>query len=342
MSEKSRAVPSLDLLKGFEAAARHLNFTRAADELYLTQSAVSRQVQTLEERLGVRLFVRQRRGLVLTHEGDRLYRTVHAALREVQDTIDSLAPRTDGQRVTLTSTMAFCSLWLIPRLGEFRRACPEVDVRISANDRVLNLERERIDVSVRYLPAHLAPKGWVRLFDEELVPVCSPALIARTGKPLREPGDLAHYVLLHLEDRDNPSPWLSWSHWLDAVGVHGLRPAGGLSFNYFDQIVRAALAGHGVALGRLPLIHDLLREGGLVAPFGARAPIDRAYFVMQADFARGRSEVSRFVQWLIEAARGDAEQPPAPAAKAARARTPRSATMTRPGRHARPKRGKKK
>lgn len=342
MAEKARALPSLDLLKGFEAAARHLNFTRAADELFLTQSAVSRQVQTLEERLGVRLFVRQRRGLVLTHEGDRLYRSVHAALREVRDAIDSLSPRTDGQRVTLTSTMAFCSLWLIPRLGEFRRACPEVDVRISANDRVLNLERERIDVSVRYLPAHLAPKGSVLLFAEELVPVCSPALIARTGKPLRKPGDLAHYVLLHLEDRDLPSPWLSWGHWLDAVGAHGLKPAGALTLNHSEQVVRAALAGHGVALGRLPLIHDLLREGGLIVPFDTRAPIDRAYFVMQADFARGRPEVSRFVQWLIETARRDAEQPPVPAPKAARARAPQSATMARRGHPARPTKGKRK
>jgi DNA-binding transcriptional LysR family regulator len=333
-------MPSLDLLKGFESAARHLNFTRAADELYLTQSAVSRQVQTLEERLGVRLFVRQRRGLALTHEGDRLYRSVHAALREVREAIDSLSPRADGQRVTLTATMAFCSLWLIPRLGEFRRACPEVDVRISADDRVVNLERERIDVSVRYLPAHPAPNGSVRLFDEELVPVCSPALIARTGKALRRPEDLAHYVLLHLEDRYLPSPWLSWAHWLDAVGAHGLKPAGALSFNYSEQVVRAALAGHGVALGRLPLIHDLLREGGLTAPFATRAPIDRAYFMMQADFARGRPEVSRFVQWLIEAARSDVEQPPVP--KAGRARAPRSATMARPGRRARSTRRKKR
>ncbi|HEY7758634.1 MAG TPA: LysR substrate-binding domain-containing protein [Burkholderiales bacterium] len=340
MADKPRPVPSLDLLKGFESAARHLNFTRAADELYLTQSAVSRQVQTLEERLGVRLFVRQRRGLALTHEGDRLYRSVHAALREMRDAIDSLSPRADGQRVTLTSTMAFCSLWLIPRLGEFRRACPEVDVHISANDRVLNLDRERIDASVRYLPAHLAPKGSVRLFDEELVPVCSPALIARTGKPLRNPGDLAHYVLLHMEDRDNPSPWLSWGHWFDAVGEHGLKPAGAVSFNYFEQVIRAALAGHGVALGRLPLIHDLLREGGLIAPFATRAPIDRAYFVIQADFARGRREVSRFVQWLIEAARSDVERPLVP--KATRARAPRSATMARPGRRARPTRGEKR
>ncbi|HEU5282936.1 MAG TPA: LysR substrate-binding domain-containing protein, partial [Burkholderiales bacterium] len=170
---------------------------------------------------------------------------------------------------------------------------------------------------------------------------CSPALIVRTGRPLREPGDLAHYVLLHLEDRDNPSPWLSWSHWLDGVGAQGLKPAGGLTFNYSEQVVRAAVAGHGVALGRLPLIHDLLREGSLVAPFDIRAPIDRAYFVMQADFARGRPEVSRFVAWLIEASRNDAERS-APAPKSVRAPAPRSATMTRAGRIARPTTGKRK
>jgi DNA-binding transcriptional LysR family regulator len=307
MSERPRIAPSLDLLKGFESAARHLNFTRAGDELSLTQSAVSRQIQALEERLGVRLFLRGRRGLTLTDEGDRLFRSVHAALRQIEQTLDDLAPRADGQRVTLTSTMAFCSLWLIPRLGEFRRACPGVDVRIAATDRVLNLDRERIDVSVRYMPAHQAPADSVRLFDEELLPVCAPALLARTRKPLRTPADLAHYVLLHLEDRDNPSPWLSWAHWLQAVRARDIKPAGALTFNYFDQVVRAAVAGHGVALGRLPLICDLLREGTLVAPMPARAPIDRAYFVSSASFARGRAEVSRFAQWMIEAARGAAD-----------------------------------
>src|SRR5262245_13776541 len=184
MAERTRAAPSLDLLKGFESAARHLNFTRAADELHVTQSAVSRQIQSLEERLRVRLFVRQRRGLALTQEGDRLYRAVHSALRQVQEAVDSLAPRNEGKRITVTAPMAFCSLWLIPRLGEFRRACPEVDVRISASDKVLDLERERIDVSIRYLAPQAMPKGAAHLFDDALMPVCSPALIARTGKPL--------------------------------------------------------------------------------------------------------------------------------------------------------------
>jgi len=327
MADTSRTLPSLDLLKGFESAARRLNFTRAADELHLTQSAVSRQVQALEERLRVRLFLRQRRGLVLTQEGERLYRAVHGALQQVQEAVDSLAERNQGQRITVTSPMAFCSLWLIPRLGEFHRSCPEVDVRIAASDRVLDLERERIDVSIRYRRTQGVPKEWVRLFDEELMPVCAPALIARTGKLLRRPEDLAHYVLLHIDDPDNPAPWMSWAQWLDAVGVGRIKPAGSLAFNYTEQLIRAALAGQGVALGRLPLVRDLLRDGSLVAPFAERAPVDRAYFLLEADFARGRPEVTRFVQWVIEAARADVATPLTPRPKSAR--TPRrlSATM---------------
>ncbi len=303
MAERTRNLPSLDLLKGFEAAARHLNFTKAADELFLTQSAVSRQIQALEEGLGIPLFVRQRRGLALTHEGDRLFRAVQSALRQVQDAVDALSRQPADTRVTITSTMAFSSLWLIPRLGDFNRLFPEVGVRIAANDRVLNLERERIDVSVRYCPAHAAPKGAVWLFDEELVPVCSPALLQRTGKPLRNPHDLAHYVLLHLDDPDTPATWLSWSTWFDSVGLRSLKPAGSLGFNYFDQIVRAALAGQGVALGRLPLIADLVQDGSLIVPFDVHAPTDWAYWVVRAGSAHGHPQVDSFVDWLLSAAR---------------------------------------
>ena len=306
MAENSRNVPSLDLLRGFESAARHLNFTKAADELFLTQSAVSRQIKSLEDRLGVALFVRQRRGLVLTHEGDRLFRTVQGALRQMQEAVDSLSERGNAQRITVTATMGFCSLWLIPRLGEFHRAFPEVDVRIAANDKVLNLERERIDVSVRYCPEEAAPKGAIWLFDERLSPMCSPSLVAQGGKPLRTPQDLRHFVLLHLDDPENPSAWLTWSNWLDWVGAHGLKPAGTLRFNYFDQIVRAALAGQGVALGRLPLVQDLVNDGSLVVPFEASAATGRAYWVVQAGFARGRPEVDRFVEWIAQKAAADA------------------------------------
>jgi DNA-binding transcriptional LysR family regulator len=332
MAERTRTLPSLDLLKGFESAARHLNFTKAADELFLTQSAVSRQIQALEERLGLKLFVRQRRGLQLTQQGDRLFRAVQEALRLVQETVDTLSPRTEARRVTVTSTMAFCSLWLIPRLGDFHRIAPDVDVRIAAHDKVLNLDRERIDVSVRYCPAHIAPAGAIWLFDEEVLPVCSASLVERTGKPLERPVDLAHHVLLHLDDPDNPTPWLSWTNWLAKVGCAQLKPVRSLAFNYSEQVVRAALAGQGVALGRLPLVRDLLHDGSLVAPFAVRASTDRAYWLVRAGFSEAREEVDRLVAWIMSTAARPTESAADATAQAAgptKRRTQREMRKTR-------------
>lgn len=298
MAEATRPVPSLDLLRGFEAAARHLNFTRAADELFITQSAVSRQIKTLEERLGVSLFVRQARGLQLTVQGEQLYRAVGSALRQMTEVMDSLARREQAAGVTVTSTLAFCGLWLIPRLGSFHRAHPEVDVRIAANDRILNLERERIDVSVRYCKPEAAPEGAQFLFDEALLPVCSPALLHDPARPLARPADLRHHVLLELDDPNLPTSWLRWSVWLRQAGTGSLKPARVLAFNYYDQLIRAALTGQGVALGRTALVRELLEDGSLVAPFELEAGTDRAYFAATASFARERPEVRCFMDWL--------------------------------------------
>jgi len=298
MADPSYTGPSLDLLRGFEAAARHLNFTRAADELFVTQSAVSRQIKALEDRLGVTLFLRQPKSLRLTQQGEGLYRAVSSALRQVNDAMESLSRRASPSVVTVTSTLGFCALWLIPRLSSFQKSFPDAEVRIAANDRILNLDRERIDVSIRYCPSQLAPSDAIWLFNEELMPVCSPALIDATMRPLGTPIDLRAHVLLHLDDPDNPSPWLSWSHWLETAGVPGLKPAGSLAFNYYDQVVRAALAGQGVALGRSPLVQDLLEDGSLVVPLPTRAATNRGYWVLQAASARGRPEVERFVRWI--------------------------------------------
>ena len=309
MTDPGQSTPSLDLLRGFEAAARHLNFTRAADELFITQSAVSRQIKALEDRLGVPLFVREPKRLRLTEKGEALYRAVSSALHTVNEAMEALTRSTRSSMVTVTSTMGFCALWLIPRLGAFHKLCPEVDVRIAANDRVLNLDRERIDVSVRYCSPSAAPKNAIWLFDEELLPVCSPSVMDLPDRPLREPSDLRHHVLLHLDDPDNPSPWLSWRNWLEAVGVKDLKPAGSLVFNYFDQSIRAALAGQGVALGRTGLVQDLLQDGSLVAPFPQGFRTERGYWVVEAAHARGRAEVARFVKWIIETATAESQQP---------------------------------
>jgi len=300
MSRKSRTIPSLDFFRGFEAAARHLSFTRAADELFVTQSAVSRQVLALEQRLGVDLFVRRNRGLALTPAGEQMYRASAGALQLLTQAAQRISPAGTQKMVTVTSSMAFCSLWLIPRLSAFRRSHADVDVRIDANNQVLDLDREHIDVAIRYCPSAKAPSGSIRMFGEEIVPVCSPALVRQRAAPLAKAVDLRHHVLLHYDDPQYPIPWLTWSVWLESAGHADLKPAGSLRFSHYDQVINAALGGQGIALGRRPLIRSFLANGTLVTPFPVGPVTDRAYYIVRAAASAPREEVDQFMQWLMQ------------------------------------------
>ena len=311
MSRKPDPTPSLDFFRGFEAAARHMSFTRAAEELFVTQSAISRQIQALEERLGVALFVRRNRGLALTEAGEQMYRAAGIALRTLREAAERIAPGTTHKMVTVTSSMAFCSLWLIPRLAGFRRLHPDIDVRISANNDLLDLDRERVDLAVRYCPAKVAPAGSLRMFGEEILPVCSPALLKDRSRPLKSVADLQRHVLLHFEDPEHAAPWLSWNVWLETAGVPDLRPAGALRFNHYDQAIGAALGGQGVAIGRRPLVKNFLARGTLVAPFAIGSVTDRAYFIVRTAATAGRREVSDFVDWLTVESAAVADREPA-------------------------------
>lgn len=299
MDRKFRQLPALDLFRGFEAAARHLSFTRAAEELFVTQSAVSRQIQALEQSLGVALFTRRNRSLALTPAGEQMYRAAEGALRLLAEAVQRVGPDAQKNMVTVTSSIAFCSLWLIPRLAAFRALHPTLDVRVSANNQVLDLDRERIDVAIRYCPVSAAPQGAIRMFGEEIVPVCSPALLRDPARPLRQPADLRHHVLLHFEDVDRAIPSLSWDVWLEAAGLSGLKPAASLRFSHYDQVVNAALGGQGVALGRRPLVRRQIAEGSLVVPLPQSACVDRAYYIVRAGYSAGRTEVEDFVNWLV-------------------------------------------
>jgi DNA-binding transcriptional LysR family regulator len=290
------ALPALDLLVGFEAAARHLSFTKAGEELYLTQSAVSRQIKELEEQLGVALFQRRHRALALTPEGQQFYAAAAQVLVTMRAATDRLRQRTGRQAIALTTTHSFAALWLIPRLAGFTRAHPEADVRITADTRVQDLERDGLDIAIRHGPPSLAGPNAIRLFGERVFPVCSPKLLAR--KQLKKPEDLKNHVLLQYDDPDGRHPWLHWKTWLEVAGIADLRPAGTLSFSGYEQIIPAALAGHGVALGRTPLVRDLLASKKLVAPFKSSADPARAYFAIVSKRAEGRPEVQAFVEWL--------------------------------------------
>ena len=296
-------LPSLDLLKGFEAAARLLSFTKAGEELYLSQSAVSRQIQELEDQLGVRLFERRHRALELTESGQALYVASAQVLATMRSVTDRLRATRGRRTLSVTTTQAFASLWLIPHLSGFTRLHPELDVRISAETRVLDLERDGLDLAIRHGPASLAGPNAVRLFGERVFPVCSPKLLADPKRPLREPADLRHHVLLQYDDPEGRHPWMHWKTWLEAERLADLRPAGSLTFSGYDQIIPSAIAGHGVALGRSPLVRKLLASGELVAPFKRSADPARAYFAIVSKHAAGRPEVADFVAWLKEEAK---------------------------------------
>ena len=317
MQKKYRDLPPLDLLRGFEASARHLSFTKAAEELFLTQSAISRQVQTLEESLGVPLFQRRHRALLLTDAGQVLEQLVSRHLAELRETVTRIAGAGGSKMLTVTTMVTFASLWLVPRLAQFRKVHPEIDVRIAANNEILDLERDRIDVAIRYVAADKVPAGAQQLFAEEVVPVCAPELTRDRQRPLKEPADLKHHILLHddpVGSKKFPAlPYLQWDPWLEAMGLSELQSAGALHFSHYDQMIHAALNGEGVALGRLPLLSRQIREGKLIAPFekarsrGRGTVSTRAYYVLVMPGAQARPEVRHFMDWLLAEARAQAE-----------------------------------
>jgi LysR family glycine cleavage system transcriptional activator len=324
-SPASRELPSLDLLKGFEAAARNLSFTKAADELFVTQSAISRQIKTLEDQIGVPLFRRQHRDLLLTEAGQTLFKTSAEILRLLRDTTGRLRNARSGM-LTVASTVSFAALWLVPRLNAFRQLHPEIDVRISATNGIQDLERESIDLAVRYTTPKNAGDNAQWLMGESAFPVAAKSLL--TGGQLKSPQDLANYVLLHYDDTERRSPWLSWNVWFELVRVQDVKAAGSLRFSHYDQMIQAAVDGQGIALGRSPLVDRFLRNGQLVLPFGKRfvsAPADaRGYFIIVPPSSAVRAEVTDFSRWLQQEAKlgsGEAEAAPSipePAAKRAR------------------------
>jgi DNA-binding transcriptional LysR family regulator len=297
---KRNAMPPLDLLVGFESAARHLSFTKAGEELFLTQSAVSRQIKELEDQLGVALFQRRHRGLALTEAGQQFYAASAQVLTTMRAATERLRAQTGKRSVSVTTTHSFAALWLIPRLARFTRAHPGVDVRITAETRVQDLDRDGLDIAIRHGPASLAGPNAVRLMGEKVFPVCSPALVRDKKRPLKEPQDLRNHVLLQYDDPDGRHPWLHWKTWLEVERIAELRPAGTLSFSGYEQIIPAAVAGHGVALGRSPLVKDLLASRELVAPFRSTADPARAYYAILSK--RASSEAADFLAWLKEEA----------------------------------------
>ena len=289
-------LPRLDLLRSFEAAARSLSFTVAADELFLTQSAVSRQIQQIEQGLGVPLFVRRHRALDLTDAGHVMLRAVIDCLERLRDATALVRSATAPRQVSITTTPGFASIWLIPRLAKFTANHPQVDVRMSATLDVLNLTRSQIDIAVRFCP--ILDDGEVPLFEETVQPVCSPALLRDTKNPLKKPADLANHTLLTLDMPASFAPTMDWEPWLAVMGLTELRMKNTLRFSHYPDAISAAVAGQGVVIGRFPLMNEFLKDKRLVTPFRGSAASQRGYYVELAPHAAGNADAQDFVRWL--------------------------------------------
>jgi len=296
----SRRLPPLNALRAFEAAARHLSFTRAAEELHVTQTAISHQIKALEERLGVRLFRRLPRGLLLTEEAQRFLPPVREAFDRIAAAAERLVAVGSSGTLTVSVLPSFASKWLVPRLGRFRAAHPDLDLRISASSQLVDFARDDVNVGIRMGRGVYPGLRVERLFGEALVPVCSPRL--REGAhPLQRPEDLAHHVLLHDEDTSG------WELWLELAGVSGISTRRGPIFTDSGMVVQAAAEGQGVALARRVLAAGDLAAGRLIQPFDVTIPHGLAYYLVCPEATADQAKIASFRSWLLAESRAQAE-----------------------------------
>ncbi|WP_276327903.1 transcriptional regulator GcvA [Kiloniella majae] len=294
-----RYVPSLTALRTFESSARHMSFTKAAEELNVTQSAVSRQIRQLEDELGIRLFERVRQRLVLTEAGASYVQEVRKGLDQLKSaTLNLLAYQGVGGELLLACLPTFGSRWLIPRLGRFTSQHPEINVNLVTRIEAFNFESEDIDAAIYFGDSNWPGTISDKLMGEEMIPVCSPSLLEDVGS-IETPGDLSHHTLLQLRSR----PY-AWQEWLKGKETQDINPAAGPKFEQFHMIINAALTGLGVALLPAFLIKEELSKGLLTQLFDDSIRGKNAYYLVYPENKRGLPRLQTFRRWLLrEAAR---------------------------------------
>ncbi|HLI10294.1 MAG TPA: transcriptional regulator GcvA [Alphaproteobacteria bacterium] len=290
-------LPPPNSILAFEAAARHQSFTRAARELNVTQTAVSRQIKTLEDHLGLAVFRRARRAVQLTSEGKRLHEAVMAGLDHIAEIIAELQKTRARPHLTVATTVAFSSFWLIRRIPDFRARFPEIELRIITSDADLDLLAEEIDVAVKYGNGKWPGLSATRLFAAEVFPVCSASLL--DAIPIHTPADLLKAPLLELEALD--TSWLDWADWLREVGLSAKRLRRLLTFNNLPLLMQAAVDGQGVALGWTPYVTELLARGKLVRPIETVVRPSNAYYLVRP-LGSENPNSAIFSDWISEQA----------------------------------------
>lgn len=296
-----RRLPPLNALKAFEAAARYESFTRAAEELCVTQGAVSHQVKALEAELGLKLFNRERQRLVITQAGRAYLEVVRDALDRIAAGTERLLQHQSAGALTVSTSPNFAAKWLVHRLGRFAEAHPGVDLRVSASLHHVDFAREDVDLAIRHGDGRASGLHVTRLCAEVLVPVCSPKLLrGRSG--LRTPADLARHTLLHVDDRND------WVKWLDAAGVSNVDLSRGPVLNQASMTLDAAVDGQGVALARSALAAWDLINGRLVRPFSLSLPVSYAYWIVCPKATAKLPKITTFRDWLLAEAAEDARR----------------------------------
>jgi LysR family glycine cleavage system transcriptional activator len=305
-----RQLPPVNALRAFEAAARHLSVSRAAAELHVTPAAVSHQVKFLESWLGVQLFRRLNRRVLLTDAGQTCLRGLRDAFDLLAATVEKVRAQSSGGLLTVSAAPSFAGKWLVTRLDGFRRAHPEIDVRIDASNTLTDFERDNVDVGIRYGRGVYPGLRSDRLLSESVFPVCSPKLM-RGPRALRTPRDLARHTLLHIDMPVMGETEPTWEMWLLAAGAHGVDWTRGPRFSVSSMAIETAIAGQGVALGSDVLCAADLSAGRLVRPFDVGLALDFAYWIVGPQATAERPKVKAFRGWLLaEAARHETPAPP--------------------------------
>ncbi|MBJ6759167.1 transcriptional regulator GcvA [Myxococcaceae bacterium JPH2] len=291
-----RDLPPLSALRAFEAAARHLSFKKAAEELSVTPTAISHQVRQLEEWLGLQLFERQVRRVALTREGRELFPSLREGFDTLVRGIDAIRAAPRQEVLTLSSTVAFTSKWLVPRVPAFRAACPGLDLRLHASDEAVDLRAGDVDLAIRYgRGAHAGLRSEL-LCQDRFAPVCSPRLGVRSQE------DLSRHPLIHFEWRRVEEATPTWSRWFGSIGRRYRAPSGELRFTDESHAIQAAIAGQGIAMVSLVLVAEELASGALVQPFGPDLG-GFAYHLVYVDTPRHAERLSAVRQWLLTEAK---------------------------------------
>ncbi|MEM6850285.1 MAG: transcriptional regulator GcvA [Pseudomonadota bacterium] len=297
-----RRTPPLNALRAFEAAARHLSFTKAAEELNVTPGAISQQVKALEDFVGAPVFRRHKRTLLLTDEAQASLPLLRDAFDMLSEAAAGLAANSRIGRLAVSVAPSFAAKWLVPRIDDFHQAHPDIEVWISADMDVVDFAKDDVDLAIRYGGGAYGDLVVERLLREKVVPVCSPSLLIGDA-PLKRLEDLSNHTLLHDGSPDNDESCPTWSMWLKAAGVEGVDAARGPRFNQSSLVIEAAVAGKGVALAKSQLALADLEAARLAIPFDMSVPIDFAYYVVYPPAKAKDASVQTFTDWLRRSAR---------------------------------------